>query len=36
MLVAERPAGAFTRQVFLGDTLEADHIGADYGTGMRP
>ena len=26
MLVAERPAGAFTRQVFLGETLDADHM----------
>jgi HSP20 family protein len=34
MLVAERPAGAFTRQVFLGDTLDADHIEADYTAGV--
>jgi HSP20 family protein len=34
MLVAERPAGTFTRQVFLGDTLDADHIGADYQAGI--
>jgi HSP20 family protein len=34
MLVAERPAGVFTRQVFLGDTLDADHIGADYSAGV--
>jgi HSP20 family protein len=33
-LVAERPAGAFTRQVFLGDTLDADHIDADYTAGV--
>ena len=34
MLVAERPAGVFTRQVFLGDTLDADHIAADYSAGV--
>ena len=34
MLVAERPAGIFTRQVFLGDTLDADHISADYNAGV--
>jgi HSP20 family protein len=34
MLVAERPAGVFTRQVFLGDTLDADHISADYSSGV--
>jgi HSP20 family protein len=33
-LVAERPAGTFTRQVFLGDTLDADHIEADYTAGV--
>jgi HSP20 family protein len=33
-LVAERPAGTFTRQVFLGDTLDPDSIGADYGSGV--
>lgn len=34
MLVAERPAGTFTRQVFLGDTLDADHVEADYTAGV--
>ena len=34
LLVAERPAGTFTRQVFLGDTLDADHIDADYTAGV--
>ncbi len=34
MLVAERPAGVFTRQVFLGDTLDADGISADYSAGV--
>src|ERR1700757_3134112 len=34
MIVAERPYGTFTRQVFLGETLDADHIGADYSAGV--
>jgi HSP20 family protein len=34
LLVAERPAGNFTRQVFLGDTLDPDHIEADYTAGV--
>ena len=34
LLVSERPAGTFTRQVFLGDTLDADHIEADYTAGV--
>jgi HSP20 family protein len=34
MIVAERPSGIFTRQVFLGETLDADHIGADYAAGV--
>jgi HSP20 family protein len=34
MLISERPAGVFTRQVFLGDTLDADNIGADYNSGV--
>ncbi len=34
MIVAERPAGVFTRQVFLGDTLDTEHIGADYSAGV--
>ena len=34
MIVAERPSGTFTRQVFLGETLDADHIGADYAAGV--
>ena len=29
MIVSERPAGTFTRQLFLGETLDADHIEAD-------
>lgn len=34
MLISERPAGVFTRQVFLGDTLDADNISADYRAGV--
>jgi HSP20 family protein len=34
MVVAERPAGTFTRQVFLGETLDADHIEASYTAGV--
>ncbi len=34
MIVAERPVGTFTRQVFLGDTLDAEHITADYSGGV--
>jgi HSP20 family protein len=34
LLVAERPVGNFTRQVFLGDTLDADDIQADYTAGV--
>src|ERR1700751_3916504 len=30
MLVAERPYGTFSRQVFLGETLDADNIAAHY------
>ena len=34
MIVCERPTGTFTRQVFLGETLNAGHIGADYTAGV--
>ncbi len=34
MLISERPAGVFTRQVFLGDTLDVDNISADYSAGV--
>ena len=34
MIVSERPYGTFTRQVFLGETLDAEHIGADYTAGV--
>jgi HSP20 family protein len=34
MIVAERPSGTFTRQVFLGETLDAERISADYSAGV--
>ena len=34
MIVAERSYGTFSRQVFLGETLDADNIGADYAAGV--
>ena len=34
MIVSERPVGTFTRQLFLGETLDADAIGADYHSGV--
>ena len=32
--VAERPRGVFSRQLFLGDTLDADRIDATYDAGV--
>jgi len=32
--VSERPLGVFSRQLFLGDTLDADRITADYDRGV--
>jgi HSP20 family protein len=34
LIVAERPHGTFTRQVFLGETLDADKVTADYAAGV--
>lgn len=34
MIVAERPQGTFSRQLFLGETLDADHIEAEYANGV--
>src|SRR3954470_23055057 len=34
MQVAERPLGAFSRQLFLGDTLDIEHITASYDAGV--
>ena len=33
-LVGERLYGSFTRQVFLGDNLDTEHIEADYEAGV--
>jgi HSP20 family protein len=32
--VAERPRGVFSRQLFLGDTLDVDHVEARYAEGV--
>ena len=32
--VAERPKGVFSRQLFLGDTLDTDRIAANYDAGV--
>jgi HSP20 family protein len=34
MQVAERPLGVFSRQLFLGDTLDTEHIDAAYDAGV--
>ena len=34
MLLAERPQGTFSRQLFLGETLDSDRIDADYSNGV--
>lgn len=34
VLVAERPQGSFSRQLFLGEGLNADHIEASYENGV--
>jgi len=34
VLVAERPQGAFSRQLFLGESLDPDHIEANYDQGV--
>ena len=34
MQVSERPSGVFSRQLFLGDTLDAEHIHAGYDAGV--
>jgi len=33
-VVAERSYGVFSRQLFLGETLDADHLTADYDAGV--
>ena len=32
--VAERPTGSFSRQIFLGDTLDVEKLEADYTDGV--
>ena len=34
MIVAERPQGTFSRQLFLGDTLDIDALAANYDDGV--
>lgn len=34
IVVAERPQGRFTRQLFLGESLDADDIKANYDAGV--
>src|SRR6478609_7370444 len=34
LLVGERPHGTFSRQLFLGDTLDTANIAADYTDGV--
>lgn len=33
-VLAERPLGVFSRQLFLGDTLDTEHIDATYDSGV--
>jgi HSP20 family protein len=32
--VSERPRGVFSRQLFLGDTLDTEHVAASYDAGV--
>jgi HSP20 family protein len=34
LIVAERPFGTFSRQLFLGETLDAEHLNARYIDGV--
>lgn len=34
VLISERPQGTFTRQLFLGENLDAEHIEASYDHGV--
>ena len=34
MVAAERPRGVFSRQLILGDTLDADNVAASYDAGV--
>jgi HSP20 family protein len=33
-ILAERPYGVFSRQVFLGESLDVDNLAADYDSGI--
>ncbi len=33
-VIAERPMGVFTRQLFLGDTLDTENLEAEYDNGV--
>ena len=33
-VIAERPMGTFTRQLFLGETLDTEHLEASYDAGV--
>ncbi|MCA2216697.1 Hsp20/alpha crystallin family protein [Jidongwangia harbinensis] len=33
-VISERPMGVFSRQLFLGDTLDTDHLEATYADGV--
>jgi HSP20 family protein len=33
-VIAERPTGSFSRQLFLGETLDTEHIDASYEAGV--
>ena len=34
VVASERPQGSFSRQLFLGESLDVDHISADYTNGV--
>lgn len=34
VVMAERPTGSFSRQLFLGESLDGDNISADYADGV--
>jgi HSP20 family protein len=34
LVIGERPQGTFSRQLFLGDTLDTDALAADYADGV--
>jgi HSP20 family protein len=34
LIAAERPRGMFSRQLFLGETLDAEHVAASYEAGV--